>query len=40
MPFDPLDPFEEPREGQTRADERAEKLLEESDGHEDPDSED
>jgi hypothetical protein len=40
MPLEPLDPFDEPFQDEMGTDEKAEKLLEESDGREDPDSED
>jgi hypothetical protein len=37
VPPDSFEPFEEPFQGETGIDEKAEKLLEESDGNEDPD---
>jgi hypothetical protein len=40
MPRDPFEPLDEPFQDDAGIDEKAEKLLEESDGNEDPDSED
>jgi len=40
MPHDPFAPLDEPLDGEEGVDEKAEKLLVESDGNEDPDSED
>jgi hypothetical protein len=40
MPHDPFEDLDEPFQDEAGTDERAEKLLAESDGKEDPDSED
>jgi hypothetical protein len=40
MPHDPFESLDEPFEPEEGPNERAEKLLEESDGNEDPDTED
>jgi hypothetical protein len=40
MPHDAFDSLDEPFEADEGPDEKAEKLLEESDGNEDPDTED
>jgi hypothetical protein len=40
MPGDSFEPFDEPFADDAGIDEKAGKLLEESDGNEDPDSED
>ncbi len=40
MPHDPFEDLDEPFQAEESPDEKAEKLLVESDGKEDPDSED
>jgi hypothetical protein len=40
MPHDAFDPLDEAFQDEAGIDDKAEKLLEESDGNEDPDSED
>jgi hypothetical protein len=40
MPHDPFESLDEPFQAEAGTDEKAENLLEESDGNEDPDTED
>jgi hypothetical protein len=40
MPHDPFESLDDPFHPEAEPEERAEKLLEESDGNEDPDTED